>query len=40
MTKTSPTSAPKSRVGYTRIIGYSVAAGCVLTVIVDPEDSS
>ncbi|WP_236789969.1 hypothetical protein [Amycolatopsis sp. GM8] len=31
---------PKSRVGYTRIIGYSASAGFVLTVIVDPEDNS
>jgi hypothetical protein len=31
---------PKSRVGYTRIIGYSPSAGFVLTVIVDPEDNS
>lgn len=31
---------PKSRVGYTRIIGYSSSAGLVLTVIVDPEDWS
>lgn len=31
---------PKSQVGYTRIIGYSPAAGFVLTVIVDPEDRS
>ena len=31
---------PKSRVGYTRIIGYSSSAGFVLTVIVDPEDDS
>jgi len=30
---------PRSRVGYTRIIGYSPGAGFVLTVIVDPEDS-
>lgn len=31
---------PRSRVGYTRIIGYSPSAGFVLTVIVDPEDWS
>jgi len=31
---------PKSRVGYTRVIGYSPRAGLVLTVIVDPEDWS
>lgn len=31
---------PKSHVGFTRLIGYSTSAGCVLTVIVDPEDSS
>lgn len=31
---------PKSRVGYTRLIGYSTTAGFVLTVIIDPEDSS
>ncbi|MEV6322747.1 transposase [Nocardia sp. NPDC051787] len=31
---------PKSHVGYTRIIGYSLSAGCVLTVIVDPDDNS
>ncbi len=31
---------PKSWVGYTRIIGYSPSAGFVLTVIVDPQDSS
>lgn len=31
---------PKSRVGYTRVIGYSPRAGFVLTVIVDPEDWS
>lgn len=31
---------PKSRVAYTRIIGYSPTAGFVLTVIIDPEDSS
>jgi len=31
---------PKSRVNYTRLIGYSHTAGCVLTVIVDPHDHS
>jgi hypothetical protein len=31
---------PSSRAGYIRIIGYSSAAGFVLTVIVDPEDWS
>ena len=31
---------PRSRDGYTRIIGYSPSAGFVLTVIVDPEDGS
>ena len=31
---------PKSRVGYTRIIGYSFTAGYVLTVIIDPIDNS
>ncbi len=31
---------PKSRAAYTRLIGYSPGAGFVLTVIVDPEDSS
>jgi hypothetical protein len=31
---------PRSRAGYTRIIGYSPGAGFILTVIVDPEDSS
>jgi hypothetical protein len=34
------TPDPKSRVGYTRIIGYSPSAGFVLTVIIDPQDSS
>lgn len=34
------TPDPKSRVGYTRIIGYSPSAGFVLTVIIDPEDGS
>lgn len=29
-----------SRVGHTRIIGYSPSAGFVLTVIVDPADDS
>jgi hypothetical protein len=31
---------PKSRVGYTRIIGYSPSAGFILTVIVDSGDYS
>ena len=31
---------PRSRAGYTRIIGYSPGAGFVLTVIVDPYDGS
>lgn len=31
---------PNSRIGYTRIIGYSSSAGFVLTVIVDPQDWS
>ncbi|MGH3779223.1 MAG: hypothetical protein ACRDRO_00980 [Pseudonocardiaceae bacterium] len=31
---------PRSRVGYTRIIGYSPSVGFVLTVIVDPKDWS
>jgi hypothetical protein len=31
---------PKSRVAYARLIGYSPTAGFVLTVILDPEDSS
>ena len=31
---------PRSRVGYTRIVGYSATAGFVVTVIVDPEDNS
>lgn len=31
---------PKSRVGYTRLIGYSALAGFVLTVIIDPADFS
>lgn len=31
---------PKSRVGYTRVIGYSPTAEFVLTVIIDPDDSS
>jgi hypothetical protein len=31
---------PRSRVGYTRVIGYSPTAECVLTVIIDPDDSS
>lgn len=31
---------PRSRVAYIRIIGFSSSAGFVLTVIVDPQDSS
>jgi len=31
---------PKSRAAYTRLIGYSSGAGSVLTVIIDPQDSS
>jgi len=31
---------PKSRAAYTRLIGYSPSAEFVLTVIIDPEDSS
>ncbi|MGW0521551.1 hypothetical protein [Crossiella sp. NPDC003009] len=31
---------PKSRSGHTRIVGYSLSAGFVLTVIIDPEDHS
>ncbi len=31
---------PKSWAGYTRLIGYSTSAGCVLTVIIDPQDNS
>lgn len=31
---------PRSRAGYTRIIGYSPTAGFVLTVIIDPADNS
>jgi hypothetical protein len=31
---------PRSRAGYTRLIGYSPSAGAVLTVIVDPYDGS
>lgn len=31
---------PRSRVGYTRVVGYSPGAGFVLTIIVDPEDFS
>ncbi|MBN9610942.1 MAG: hypothetical protein J0I11_16690 [Actinobacteria bacterium] len=31
---------PKSRVAYVRLIGYSKAAGFVVTVIIDPEDAS
>lgn len=31
---------PRSRSAYIRIVGYSAAAGFVLTVIVDPQDWS
>ncbi|WP_103380709.1 hypothetical protein [Pseudonocardia dioxanivorans] len=31
---------PRSRAAYIRIVGYSSAAGFVLTVIVDPQDWS
>lgn len=31
---------PRSRAGYLRLIGYSVSAGFVITVIVDPQDFS
>ncbi len=31
---------PKSRAGYTRLIGHSPSAGAVLTVIIDPYDRS
>ena len=31
---------PKSRAAYIRLIGYSSGAGFVLTVIIDPQDSS
>ncbi|GEP40659.1 hypothetical protein NPS01_43220 [Nocardioides psychrotolerans] len=31
---------PKSKAAYTRLIGYSPAAGFVLTVIIDPHDLS
>ena len=31
---------PKSRAGYTRLIGHSPSAGAVLTVIIDPHDGS
>lgn len=31
---------PKSRTGYTRLIGSSPSAGTVLTVIIDPYDGS
>lgn len=30
----------RSRAAYIRLIGYSHSAGFVLTVIIDPEDSS
>jgi hypothetical protein len=31
---------PKSRAGYTRLIGHSPSAGAVLTVIIDAYDGS
>lgn len=31
---------PRSRAAYLRLIGFSPAAGFVITVIVDPQDSS
>jgi hypothetical protein len=31
---------PTSRIGHTRVIGYSPSAGFVLTVIIDPQDWS
>jgi len=31
---------PRSRAGYIRLVGYSPAAGFVVTVIIDPHDSS
>lgn len=31
---------PRSRAAYIRVIGYSLSAGFVLTVIIDPQDSS
>lgn len=31
---------PRSRAAYIRLIGYSSAAGFVLTVIIDPDDLS
>lgn len=31
---------PRSRIGHTRVIGWSPGAGAVLTVIVDPRDQS
>jgi hypothetical protein len=31
---------PRSRAGHLRIVGYSPSGGFVLTVIVDPKDSS
>ncbi len=31
---------PRSRAGYTRIVGFSPGAGFVLTVILDPFDGS
>jgi hypothetical protein len=29
---------PRSETGYARIIGYSTAAACVITVLADPEE--
>lgn len=31
---------PRSRTAYVRLVGYSSGAGLVLTVIIDPHDSS
>ena len=31
---------PNSRAAYIRLVGYSSGAGFVLTVIIDPQDSS
>ena len=31
---------PRSRAGHLRVIGYSISAGFVLTVIIDPENFS
>ncbi|MCA1677133.1 MAG: hypothetical protein LC799_34785 [Actinobacteria bacterium] len=35
-----PRSRPKSRAAYFRLIGYSSGVCFVLTVIIDPQDSS